>query len=443
MESDELEYIEDSEPERWEQQQRRTSGGSFPRSSPEAASDDEQETIVIPESPTSPHASTSRFFVAPTSPTKRRRPPDPHLLGARTTSVSPPPLSRKISLSALQDDYTPAPTEPLPFPPAAQPHSSHTRADSLESTTSNSSIKTKRKSDPSVLGEKKPKKRHSQITSAAALLREEKPKKGRSAEAVVVQAKKEKAVKRLSITSGSSVEIEIEEEEVDADVSISSDGIVVPPRLTSSKFHRELYGLPPLVVKEVKPKVEVRVKEKSRSKGKGKAKEESDASSEEEDDTEMTAADRLRGGLSKFKYGSASTNDKPKSSKSTSRSTSVEDKEKPTLASSSRLKSEASFPPPPPLTLPSDDRLKVLDGCPLCSNSWTTHKTPSSKAVHLRKCAFTQDYTTETVRILIERRILDLAHRVELEQREVGMRRTAPSNPPNSLDSTSKRGRRR
>lgn len=413
MDSDELEYVEDSEPERWEQQSRRTTNGagSMDSSKPGRATPEQEVLVLSDSSPlqhASPEASTSRFFHLP-SPIKRRRVPLDSSL-----SHSPPPLSRKISLSSFPPiDDPPAPTStsakrapfPLSFPPLAQVPPQHARANWLGSTSSGS---IKRKSDPKPAeGEKKPKKRNStsQITSAAALLRQEQAESSKS------KSKKGKA--RASVSSVSSLEVSMDEH-----TSFESDGIVVPPRLDASHFNREVFGLPPLAPKPA-------IKSQDKKEGKKKRRSSlslSDVSGEEEgaDEVELSAEERFRAKLKKYDHHTSASGE-------LKRSNSAGD-HKPSSSSSrpkGKLKASAFPPPPPePISLPPDDRIRVLDSCPLCDDAWKPNKTLLNRSVHLRKCALEKDYTAETVRILVERRILDLAHEREVEQREVALRRT-------------------
>ncbi|GAA6016313.1 hypothetical protein JCM11491_006812 [Sporobolomyces phaffii] len=86
------------------------------------------------------------------------------------------------------------------------------------------------------------------------------------------------------------------------------------------------------------------------------------------------------------------------------------------------------FDTPPPLVLPPDDRLKCLSHCPLCAfasshdrartsiDSWGT-KALSSRQTHLRNCARSHDYSSETTAHLVNQQILVLS--VESEDRRL------------------------
>ena len=74
---------------------------------------------------------------------------------------------------------------------------------------------------------------------------------------------------------------------------------------------------------------------------------------------------------------------------------------------------------PPPVELPPEDVVRVLTLCALCSVAWPASKTLAAKQGHLRSCASKNDYTAETVRYLVEKRVLELADAAEQDRRAV------------------------
>ncbi|GAA5959734.1 hypothetical protein JCM3765_000083 [Sporobolomyces pararoseus] len=86
------------------------------------------------------------------------------------------------------------------------------------------------------------------------------------------------------------------------------------------------------------------------------------------------------------------------------------------------------FDAPPPLILPSDERLKCLTHCPLCEfassdsrartsvDSWGS-KSLATRQSHLRLCAKSHDYFSETVSHLVNQQILVLS--VESEEKRL------------------------
>lgn len=93
-----------------------------------------------------------------------------------------------------------------------------------------------------------------------------------------------------------------------------------------------------------------------------------------------------------------------------------------------QIEDSTLFDAPPPLSLPSDDRLKCLTRCPLCEfassharartsvDSWGS-KSLSTRQNHLRLCAKSHDYFSETVSHLVNQQILILS--VESEEKRL------------------------
>lgn len=188
------------------------------------------------------------------------------------------------------------------------------------------------------------------------------------------------------------------------------DGIVIPPRLDPQLLVRAIYGLPQLAPKAVK--------------GKEKAlQQESRASYDESShDEELSAADKLKKGLGKFKYqvagyagGSISLPSVP-----LSRTSSKPDLSSTSTSKKPRAKAEIIVE----VVLPPDVYIRVLVRCPLCEIAWSTNKTVGSKGTHLRACAQTNDYTSETVSVLVENEVLALGAAIEQVRREAELART-------------------
>ncbi|GAA6062339.1 hypothetical protein JCM10212_006589 [Sporobolomyces blumeae] len=96
---------------------------------------------------------------------------------------------------------------------------------------------------------------------------------------------------------------------------------------------------------------------------------------------------------------------------------------KPSSKLSSKNKPDPAtvFDATPPLVLPSEDRIKCLSHCPLCAvsitsktrssgtaTSWAS-KSFSARQTHLRACARSNDYSSETVAHLVSNQVLVLA----------------------------------
>ncbi|SCV71679.1 BQ2448_3267 [Microbotryum intermedium] len=95
-----------------------------------------------------------------------------------------------------------------------------------------------------------------------------------------------------------------------------------------------------------------------------------------------------------------------------------------TSASKRRKNKAILLPSVDPVVLPSRARVRVLDRCPLCDLYFSTSRSAEWKEGHLRTCALTKDYTSETVRVRVEQRILDLAETAEAELRRLDSSRT-------------------
>lgn len=99
------------------------------------------------------------------------------------------------------------------------------------------------------------------------------------------------------------------------------------------------------------------------------------------------------------------------------------------------LDHESLFDAPPPLVLPSDDRLKCLSHCPLCAfasthdrariatDSWGS-KSLASRQTHLRNCAKSHDYHSSTVSHLVNQQILILSTESEEKRLERDLGKT-------------------
>ncbi|GAA5874378.1 hypothetical protein JCM3774_005021 [Rhodotorula dairenensis] len=86
-------------------------------------------------------------------------------------------------------------------------------------------------------------------------------------------------------------------------------------------------------------------------------------------------------------------------------------------SSVSRRRMSIEMRPAPPIDLPPEDCIRVLARCALCSVPWPSSKTLATKRSHLRSCAAKLDYTTETVRYLVEKHVLELADAAEADRR--------------------------
>ncbi|KAI5476875.1 structure-specific endonuclease subunit Slx4 [Pseudohyphozyma bogoriensis] len=199
------------------------------------------------------------------------------------------------------------------------------------------------------------------------------------------------------------------------DASGDDDDDASPTRIDATAFHRLLHGLPP-----VKDEPASASKSKGRSKGKKGGQKVVVLSSTEEDDSDaalspdLSPASKFRGGLDKFKYqvqghSSSRSIGIPSVSYTSTSSAST------TATSRTTLKlSQATLIP---LDLPPTSHILVLPRCPLCSKSFGS-KFSTTKATHLRTCAKEMDYGTNTVRVLTERVILEVAEERERKRRE-------------------------
>lgn len=128
---------------------------------------------------------------------------------------------------------------------------------------------------------------------------------------------------------------------------------------------------------------------------------------------DLPAVERLRGGLLKFRYQAKSA---AVSSQPSSHCKPREGLIKPSASTGVRaidskgkriaapfVASEVTF------DIPADERIRHLDICPFCSVKWTANKTVMAKAAHLRQCAVSNDLTSQTLRVLVENRLLTLA----------------------------------
>ncbi|KDE04330.1 hypothetical protein MVLG_05210 [Microbotryum lychnidis-dioicae p1A1 Lamole] len=127
---------------------------------------------------------------------------------------------------------------------------------------------------------------------------------------------------------------------------------------------------------------------------------ESDQNSDSEGDLAPPVGSRLQ--LDRFKYEKPTKDD--------------------TLALKRRKKKVLLFPSVDPVVLPSRARVRLLDRCPLCDLYFSTSRSAEWKEGHLRTCALTKDYTSETVRVRVEQQILNLA--AEAESRRLDPSRT-------------------
>ncbi|SCZ88976.1 BZ3500_MvSof-1268-A1-R1_Chr1-1g00867 [Microbotryum saponariae] len=127
---------------------------------------------------------------------------------------------------------------------------------------------------------------------------------------------------------------------------------------------------------------------------------ESDRKSDSDGDLDPPVGSRLQ--LNRFKYEKPTEDD--------------------TLALKRRKKKVLLLPSAEPVVLPSRARVRLLDRCPLCDLYFSTSRSAEWKEGHLRACALTKDYTSETVRVRVEQQILDLA--AEAESRRLDPSRT-------------------
>ena len=152
------------------------------------------------------------------------------------------------------------------------------------------------------------------------------------------------------------------------------------------RFARTLHGLPQLLPSTTtttnrQPKVEIKF----------------------DPDDEGSNAQRFRGGLDQFKFGNDPL---------------------PLLTTTTKQESKLSamfakkLAPPKPIDLPPNPHITSLESCPLCHEIWSTTKTLATKSTHLKKCAVEQDYTSETVRVLVENYVILRAASVVKDRRE-------------------------
>ncbi|KAM0790736.1 hypothetical protein ACM66B_004591 [Microbotryomycetes sp. NB124-2] len=139
---------------------------------------------------------------------------------------------------------------------------------------------------------------------------------------------------------------------------------------------------------------------------------------DDDDSDELQAPQQLRAGLKRFAYGSSNTMNA--GSSSNPRSTVA------TLSKGKRAKklTTTSMIEAPPLVLPPRAQVKLLDQCVVCRTPWTTNKTAQSKTTHLEKCARTHAYDSETMRVLVDNRIVELARTVEAARRQSELSQT-------------------
>ncbi|KAK4052348.1 hypothetical protein OIV83_002150 [Microbotryomycetes sp. JL201] len=79
---------------------------------------------------------------------------------------------------------------------------------------------------------------------------------------------------------------------------------------------------------------------------------------------------------------------------------------------------------PPSVVLPPRAQVKLLDQCPLCRLAWTANKTAASKETHLKTCARTNGFDSDTIHVLIGDRIIHLARTTEVARRQAEAERT-------------------
>lgn len=149
------------------------------------------------------------------------------------------------------------------------------------------------------------------------------------------------------------------------------------------RIARTLHGLPQLLPPTRQPKMELKF----------------------DPDDEGSNASRFRGGIDQFKFG----ND-PLPLPTTTTTTKPESKLSAMFA--------RKLAPPKPIDLPPNPHINILESCPLCHEVWSTTKTLATKSTHLKRCAVEQDYTSETVRVLVENYVILRAASVVKDRRE-------------------------
>lgn len=227
-------------------------------------------------------------------------------------------------------------------------------------------------------------------------------------------------VSPASLDTAALEEIEIEVDELDSDQEEAAEN--VDKELDATNRMRAIYDLP--VLKSKQPKEAGRNLGKGKLKAKGSWKDEEEEEGEGDSEVGLSASERLRKGLDKFKYSNntaptlvldSDDNDDDDSKPSASSSTSIlPTKPRRKATTKSRLAPE----PLTPIDLPPNDRLRALESCPICKSAFAKSKSIPSISTHLRNCARAQDYTAETVEVLIEKQILSLASEYELARRE-------------------------
>ncbi|KAK4057121.1 hypothetical protein OIO90_002021 [Microbotryomycetes sp. JL221] len=148
-------------------------------------------------------------------------------------------------------------------------------------------------------------------------------------------------------------------------------------------------------------------------------------------DDELQAPHLMRKGLKKFMFHQSSTGSpKRKAAKSSAQSTSTANKksgQKRRDASAESQRAESSTrnatndtdnQAAPGLSLPLRERARLLDQCPLCKSAWTANKAVTAKLTHIEKCANTNQVDTQTLAVLTEDRIIELACIAERSRRQ-------------------------
>ncbi|KAL8276256.1 hypothetical protein RQP46_011330 [Phenoliferia psychrophenolica] len=403
MESSDVEFVEDSEPERVAR-----AGLHFRADSP--------DEISPPPSPAPPapparaveleleheHGGRSRFFSNPAAPTstttaselagtagaaarpiRRREVPWAHL-------HSPPPLSRKVALPAAAATKTtrtrspprdtahphPPPSSDNPSPPKKPRKSISITDDSDED---DAPTLTDQDQDQDQRNESGSVRRSSHFHPASELLR---------ANLAASAAAKGKGKARSRQSNELSPESEDEIDELDES---EPDGTDVP---------------------HLSPRSASQLANASAADNESSASDSGDADDDERDaPTKKMDIARFKYKVQGYRGGPAPLPSVPL--QATVGSTSAS-------SSSSRVRKPPTLVAPtgPTLTIPPKDHLRLLHSCPVCSTAWTSNKTPATKETHLRHCATSHDYSSETLLVLTEAQILTLAHKLERERRE-------------------------
>ena len=421
MDSDDDVYVEDSEPERIEQtalekaemearQQQLSASISSSTGSDGGVGDEgqrgpiEEATISSSDDDDDDEAevevakpSTSRFFsAAPATRPKRR-------IAPWQRSSSPHHAPSPLPSHLLPDALDPSSTSPVASTSAALPPQDFT----ADLSPSDSDAHSASLPFPKPKTTKKKRQPASEFQSASSLRRDKrsllrdlspppsKPKPKRT-------YKSKAAIKREQELSAKEGPGELDEvDELDE----LNDGIAIPPRIDPQPFVRTMNGLPQLAPKATK--------------GKEKATNEESATS---DDEGISAVDKLKKGLGKYKYQVAGYSGGSISLPSVllPRTSSKPDLSSTSTSKKPRAKAEVIVD----IILPPDTYVRVLVRCPLCKVAWTTNKTVGSKGTHLRSCAQTNDYTSETVSILVENEVVALGAEIERTKREAELVRT-------------------